>query len=105
MSQTKVPHALKITLRTTQRWWALSRGGKSLRNKPGCGRKNSLSKAAKIIIAKSLSKPHKSTRILTKNLRRRSIVAVPHVTVLNYLKSLNATPYKPQKQPKLIDSQ
>ena len=83
MSQTKVSHALKINLRTIQRWWALSRGGKSLNNKPGRCRKNSLSKAAKIIIAKSLSKPHKSTRILTQDLRRRGIVTVSHVTVLN----------------------
>ena len=85
MSQTMVSHALKINLRTIQRWWALSKSGKSLSNKPGRGRKNSLSKVAKIIIAKSLSKPHKSTRILTQDLRRRDIVAVSHVTVLNYL--------------------
>ncbi|KAI6651082.1 hypothetical protein LOD99_5659 [Oopsacas minuta] len=105
MSQTKVSHALQMNLRAIQRWWALSRGGKSLRNKPRRVRKTSLSKAAKIIIAKSLSKPHESTRILTKNLRRRGIVAVSHITILNYLRSLNATPYKPQKQPKLTDSQ
>ena len=105
MSQTKVSHALKINLRTIQRWWALSKKGKSLSNKPGRGRKKSLSKAAKIIIAKSLSKPHKSTRILTQDLRRRDIVSVSHFTVLNYLKSLRATPYKPQKQPNITDSQ
>ena len=44
--------------------------------------KFSMTKAAKIIIAKSFGKAHKTTRILTQELRRRGIVTVSHVTLL-----------------------
>ena len=105
MSQTDVSRHLDINLRTIQRWFALCKKSKSLKNKPGRGRKTAFSKSSKIIIAKSLSKRHKSTRKLAKILQKRG-QTVSHVTVYKYLKNtLHAKPFKPQKQPKMTNAQ
>ena len=53
---------------------------KSLNNKPGRGRKPAFSRSSKIIIAKSLSKRHKSTRKLANILKKKG-QPVSHVTI------------------------
>jgi transposase len=105
MTQSKVSKTLNISLRNVRRWWKAHKDGKDQKQKPGRGRKSALNRAAKITIAKSLTKKHQSTRKLARRLTKAGH-KVSHMTVHKYLrKTLKVLPFKPQIQPKLTEKQ
>ena len=105
MTQRCASEKLGVNICTIRQWLARHKTGGSLENKHGRGRKSKLTKVAKIVIAKSISKKHQSTRKLAKRLRSKGF-AVSHTTVRNYLRgTLKVIPFKPQKQPKLTEKQ
>ena len=105
MTQRCASEKLGVNICTIRQWLARHKTGGSLENKHGRGRKSKLTKVAKIVIAKSISKKHQSTRKLAKRLRSKGF-AVSHTTVRNYFRgTLKVIPFKPQKQPKLTEKQ
>ncbi|KAI6661477.1 hypothetical protein LOD99_13350 [Oopsacas minuta] len=105
MTQIRVSQSLGVNIRTIRRWLSRNKSGRSLENKPGRGCKSTITKIAKIVIAKSICKRHQSTRRLAKRLHSKGC-PVSHVTVHTYLRStLSVKPFKPQKQPKITEKQ
>ena len=64
MTQGHVANELGVSIRTIGRWVSYDRAGQPLENSIGHGRKNSVSRVAKIIISKFVVKRGQSTRIL-----------------------------------------
>ncbi|KAI6648542.1 Transposase [Oopsacas minuta] len=64
MTQTCASEKLGVNIRTIRRWLSRYQNEGSLENMHGRGRKSKLTKVVKIVIAKSISKRHQSTRKL-----------------------------------------
>ena len=105
MTHSQVAEALGVSRRTICRWLSRDRGRQTLENKPGRGRKSSVSRVAKIVIAKSMVKRGQSTRKLERRLTASGHL-VSKSTTHRYLRiSLKLKPIKPRPQPKLTESQ
>ncbi|KAI6647746.1 hypothetical protein LOD99_8587 [Oopsacas minuta] len=101
----KVAKVVGISVRTIRRWLLRSKSGEPLQNRRGCGRKTSVTMVPKVVIAKTIGKKMKSTRVISQNLKSKGF-SISHVTVHSYLrKNLKVRPYKPQVQPKLTEKQ
>ena len=68
MTQGQVARDLGIGVATIKRWQTRDRYGETLENPKGQGRKSSMSRMAKIVMAKSAFKRHHSTQMLAKKL-------------------------------------
>ena len=105
MTHGQVAEALRVSRHTICRWLSRDRDGQSLENQTGRGRKRSVSRVAKIIIAKLVRKRGQSTR----NLARRLVAGghpISKSTVHQGLtESLKLKPIKPRRQTKLTESQ
>ena len=105
MQSGQVAQELGIAKRSLERWLALHRAGKGLENQAGRGRKSTITRVAKIVIAKSAFKRGHSTRKLSSKLSQRGH-PVSKSTVHRYLRTcLGLKPLKPQLQPKLSPEQ
>lgn len=105
MTQGQVAEELGVGVRTIKRWMARDRQGEALENRKGRGRKTSISRVAKIVLAKSVLKRHQSTRKLARKLTGKHH-PVSKSTVQRYLKQcLHLKPLKPHRQPKLTAAQ
>ena len=104
-TQISVAKELGKDIRTVRRWWARYNCSKDLQHRKGAGRPKKLNRRSKIMIAKSLGKRHKSTRLIATQITR-TCVPVSKDTVHRYLrKDLQVRPYKRPKQPKLSSKQ
>ncbi|KAI6655736.1 Transposable element Tcb1 transposase [Oopsacas minuta] len=101
----KVAKVVGVSVRTIRRWLLRSKSGEPLQNMRGRGRKTSVTMVPKVVIAKTIGKKMKSTRVISQNLKSKGF-SISHVTVHSYLrKNLKVRPYKPQVQPKLTEKQ
>ena len=104
-TQRNVAIELGADIRTIRRWWASYTLGKSLKNLPGRGRKDSIPRVAKIVISKSVSKRQQSTRKLSKRLKVKGI-SISHMSVHRYLTNvIGAKSFKRPVKPRLTDKQ
>ncbi|XP_043229039.1 uncharacterized protein LOC122385098 [Amphibalanus amphitrite] len=102
--QVQVAKELRIEPRTLRRWMALDRKGEALENRAGRGRKTAMSRVAKIVVAKSVTKRHQSTRKLARKLSAKNHPASKSA-VHRYLRQcLRLKPLKPRVEPKLHGS-
>ena len=85
MTHGQVAEALGVSRRTICRWLSRDRGGQTLENKPGRGRKSSVNRVVKIVIAKSVLKRGQSTRKLARRLTARGH-PVSKSTIHRYLR-------------------
>lgn len=105
MTVVDVSKTLGISEKTIRIWRTRHNDGEELTNRPGRGRKSGISRVAKIVISKSLTKRGHSTRSLSKQLTAAGH-KMSHTTVHKYLRqSLSAQPFKPTRTPKLTPSQ
>ena len=105
MTQVQVAKELKIESRTLKRWIARNRKGETLENHKGRGRKTSMSRVTKIVVAKSVLKRHQSTRKLARKLSGKQHPASKS-TVHRYLRQcLRLKPLKLRMQPRLTAAQ
>ena len=105
MTQGQVAEELGVGVRTIKRWMARDRQEEALENRKGRGRETSISRVAKIVLAKSALKRHQSTRKLARKLTGKHH-PVSKSTVQRYLKQcLHLKPLKPHRQPKLTAAQ
>lgn len=105
MTHGQVAEALGVSRRTICRWLSRDRGGQTLENKTGRGRKSSVSRVAKIVMAKSVLRRGQSTRKLARRLTA-SGHPISKSTVHRYLRtSLKLKPIRPRLQPKLTELQ
>ena len=105
MTHGQVAEALGVSRRTICRWLSRDRSGQTLESKPGRGRKSSISRVAKIVIAKSVLKRGQSTRKLARRLTA-SGHPVSKSAVHRYLRvTMKLKPIKPRLQPKLTEPQ
>ena len=105
MTHGQVAENLGVTLRPICHWMSHDRGGQTLENRTGRGRKSSVIPVAKIVMAKSALKRGHSTRKLARRLAA-SGHQVSKPSVLRYLrKSLRLKPIKPRLQSRLTESQ
>ena len=104
ITQKNVAKRLGKTINTVNNWWRRNKRGESLDDKPRSGRPSSLTRAAKIIISKSIRK-NKSTRKLTKRLKARGHQTLK-TAVHRYLKeNLGLKSYKRPRIPRLTKKQ
>ena len=104
-TQVHVAKTLRVAVRIVRNWKNRHEAGEMLKNRPGRGRKKSISCIAKIFISKSLEKRRHSTRSLA---RRLTVAGHPisHTSVHMYLRSsLVARPFKLRWTPKLTPAQ
>ena len=105
MKPGQVAQDLEIPKRSLERWLALHGAGKGLENQEGRGRKSTITRIAKIVIAKSAFKRGHSTRKLSNKLSQRGH-PVSKSSVHRYLRTcLGLKPLKSQLQPKLSPEQ
>ena len=100
-SHKKVAQILGVSERSIRRWYRVHKSGGTLETKRRSGRPPKFQRAAKIAIAKSLTKRRQSTRKLARRITNMGY-PITHTTVRRYLcKSLGAKSYKRPKIPKL----
>ena len=105
ITQKNVARDLRKSIKTVNNSWRRNKRGESLDDKPRSGRPSSLTRVAKIVIAKSVGKRHQSIRKLAKRL-----TASGHQTsktaVHRYLReNLGLKSYKRPRKPKLTEKQ
>ena len=104
-TQAHVTKTLMVAVRTIWNWKNRHEAGETLENRPGRGRKKSISRIAKIVISKSMEKRRHSTRSLAKCLTAAGHL-ISHTSIHMYLRcSLNARPFKPRRTPKSTPAQ
>ena len=104
-TQKVVAEKFGVSVRSVKTWWKNHKDGKSMDIQPGRGRKSKLSKVAKIVISKSLTKRGHSTRKLAAKLTSKGHETT-HMTVWRHMrKNLDLVPFKPQIQPKMTEAQ
>ena len=103
LTQENVSKRMGVNIRTVRRWWSCHKRGKVLENKRGRGRKSSIPKVDKLVMAKETGKQHQSTRYISRKLKSKGVVISPSTIYHNMKKDLRVKSYKRQCQPKLTD--
>lgn len=105
VTQVQVAKQLKIGPRTLKHWMALECRGDTPENHKGRGRKTAMTRAAKIVVAKSVLKRHQSTRALARKLTGKQH-PVSKSAMHRYLRHcLQLNPLQLRRQPRLTASQ
>lgn len=104
-SISEVARTMNVHRATVWRWMKAFKAGKSLGVAKGRGRKSSLTRAAKIVISKSLTKKGYSTRKLATKLTKHGHPTSKSAVHRHLRENLGVKPYRPRFQPKLTEEQ
>ena len=104
-NQREVAECLAVTRRTVNKWWRRFLKGESLQDRPRAGRPSKVSRIAKIVCAKAVSKRGQSVRKLSTRLPNKGH-HVSKSTVQRYMRqSLGLKAYRRPQGPKISEKQ